>query len=49
MIHTSTTINNTLLTSLTITNAIESYTGFYWVILPSDVACNVSLTVIAGM
>ena len=29
MIHTSTTFNDTLLISLTITNAIESYTGYY--------------------
>ena len=34
-------------TTLNITNARESYTGYYWVRLPSDV-CNVSLTVSAG-
>ena len=39
------TINNTLTSNLTITNARKSYTGYYWVRLPSDDVCNVSLTV----
>ena len=43
------TINNTLTSSLTITNAIKSYTGYYWVRLPSDDACNVSLTILTSM
>ena len=42
---TTSTINNTLTSSLTITNARKSYTGYYWVRLPSDDVCNVSLTV----
>ena len=46
---TTSTINNTLTTNLTITNAIKSYTGYYWVRLPSDDVCNVSLTVTTGM
>ena len=41
---TSTNINTTN-SSLTITNATKSYTGYYWVRLSSDV-CNVSLTVL---
>ena len=43
--YTTSTINNTLTSSLTITNAVKSYTGYYWVKLPSDDVCNVSLTV----
>ena len=44
------TINNTLTSSLTITNAVKSYTGYYWVRLPSDDdVCNVSLTVGTSM
>ena len=42
-------INNTLNSSLTITNAVKSYTGYYWVRLPSDDVCNVSLTVGTSM
>ena len=42
-------INNTLNSSLTITNVVKSYTGYYWVRLPSDDVCNVSLTVVTGM
>ena len=35
--------------SLTITNALKSYTGYYWVRLPSDDnVCNVSLTVLTS-
>ena len=41
----STHTGNTINSSLTITNAIKSYTGYYWVRLPLDDVCNVSLTV----
>ena len=34
-----------LTTTLTITNAVRSHTGYYWVQSPSDDTCNVSLTV----
>ena len=37
---------NTLTTSLTITNAIRSYTGYYWIRLPSDDVYNVSFIVL---
>ena len=47
---TTSTINNTLTSNLTITNAIKSYTGYYWIRLPSsDDVCNVSLTVTTSM
>ena len=46
---TTSTINNTLTSNLTITNAIKSYTGYYWVRLPSVNVCNVSLTVLTSM
>ena len=46
---TTSTINNTLTSSLTITNAIKSYTGYYWVRLPFDNICNASLTVVTSM
>ena len=36
---------NTLTSSLTITNAVKSYTGYYWVGTLSVNVCNVSLTV----
>ena len=36
---------NTLTTTLNITNANRSFTGYYWVESPSDDDCNVSLTV----
>ena len=42
-------INDTLTSSLTITNAIKSYTGYYWVGLPFDDVCNVSLTILTSM
>ena len=45
----STHTGNTINSSLTITNAIKSYTGYYWVTLPSDDVCNVSLTVLEGV
>ena len=34
--------------SLTITNTRKSYAGYYWIRLPSDDVCNVSLTVLDG-
>ena len=44
------TINNTLTSNLTIPNAIKSYTGYYWIRLPSgNDVCNVSLTVLTSM
>ena len=36
---------NTLISSLTVTNAGQ-YTGYYWIKLPTDDVCNVSLTVL---
>ena len=44
-----TTINNTLTSNLTITNVVKSHTGYYWVELPFDNICNVSLTVLTSM
>ena len=35
--------------SLTITNAIKSYTGYFWVGTPSRNVCNASLTVVTSM
>ena len=46
---TTSTINNAISSSLTITNAIKSYTGYYWIRLSSDDVCNVSLTVVTSM
>ena len=46
-IHTQT--GNTINSSLTITNAIKSYTGYYWVGTSSVNVCNASLTVTASM
>ena len=40
---------NTISSSFTITNAIKSYTGYYWVRLPFGDVCNVSLTVLKSM
>ena len=40
---------NTLTTTLYIFNARRSYTGYYWVRIPSDDVCNVSLTVSTGL
>ena len=45
----STHTGNTLTSSLTITNAVKSYTGYYWIRLPSGDVCNVSLTVVTSM
>ena len=42
---TTSTTNNTLTSSLTITNATKSYSGYFWVGTPSVNVCNVSLTV----
>ena len=39
------TIGSTTNSSLTITNAIESYTGYFWVGIRSHNVCNASLTV----
>ena len=46
---TTSTTNNILNSSLIISNARKSHIGYYWVRLPSDDVCNVSLTVIASM
>ena len=44
-INISTHIGNTMNSSLTITNVVKSFTGYYWLRLPSVNVCNVSLTV----
>ena len=46
---TTSTINNTLTSQLTITTASKSHTGYYWVGLPSFNVCNASLTVLTSM
>ena len=43
------TIGNTTSSSLTITSVIKSYTGYFWVEIPSLIVCNASLTVLASM
>ena len=46
------TVNNngsTTNSSLIITNAIKSYTGYFWVGTPSLNVCNASLTVLTSM
>ena len=43
------TIEGTTNSSLTITNAIKSYTGYFWVGTPSLNICNASLTVLSSM
>ena len=43
------TIGSTINSSLTITNAIKSYTGYFWVGTPSLNVCNASLTVGTSM
>ena len=43
------TVMPTTNSSLIITNAMRSYTGYYWVETPYFNACNVSLTVETGM
>ena len=42
------TVRLTTNSSLIITNAIKSHTGYYWVGTPSLNVCNVSLTVETG-
>ena len=46
---TTSTTNNALTTTLTITNAIESYTGDYLVNTPHYSVCRASLTVTTSM
>ena len=46
---TTSTINNTLTSQLTITNTRKSHTGYYWVGTSSFNVCNVSLTVLTSM
>ena len=46
---TTSAVNNTLTSRLTITNANKLHTGYYWVGMPSFNVCNVSLTVLASM
>ena len=41
--------NNATSSSLTITNAIKSYTGYFWVRTSSLIICNASLTVTTSM
>ena len=41
--------HNKFTTTLYIFNARRSYTGYYWVRLPYDDVCNVSLTVSTGL
>ena len=41
--------DNSSTSVLHITNARQSYTGYYWVGLPSFNVCNVSLTVLTSM
>ena len=43
------TIGSTINSSLTITNVIKSYTGYYWVGTPSLNVCNASLVVLTSM
>ena len=40
---------NTTSSSLTITNVLKSYTGYFWVGTPSLNVCNASLTVLTRM
>ena len=42
------TNGNTTSSSLTITNAIKSFTGYFWVGTPSLNVCNASLTVLTS-
>ena len=46
---TTSTINNTLTSQLTITSASKSHTGYYWIGTLSFNVCNVSLTVLTSM
>ena len=40
---------NVLTTTITITNVVTSYTGYYWVKSPLNDTCNVSITVRTSM
>ena len=42
------TIESTTNSSLTITNATKSYTGYFWIGTPSLNVCNASLTVLSS-
>ena len=46
---TTSTINNTLTSQLTISDAVKSHTGYYWVGIPSFNVCNASLFVETSM
>ena len=46
---TTSTINNTLTSQLTITNASKSHTGYYWVGTAYFNVCNASLAVATSM
>ena len=46
---TNSTINNTLTSQLTITNASKSHAGYYWAGTSSLIVCNASLTVTKSM
>ena len=46
---TTSTTNNTLNTTLTVTNAIKSYPGYYFVGTPHYSVCRASLTVTTSM
>ena len=46
---TTTTTNNTLTSNLTVTNAMKSYTGYYWVGTPYNSDCYAFLTVTTSM
>ena len=46
---TTNTIGSTTNSSLTITNVIKSYAGYFWVGTPSLNVCNASLTVLTSM
>ena len=46
---TDTVMGNATNISLTITNVIKSYTGYFWVGTSSLNVCNASLTVLTGM
>ena len=43
------TIENITSSSLTISNVLKAYTGYFWVGIPSPTVCNVSLTVLTSM
>ena len=43
------TNGSTTISSLTVTNATKSYTGYFWVGIPSLNVCNASLTVLTSM